>query len=97
MLKNALDWVSRVEGNPWLDKPVAIMSSAAGRTGGEAAQFSLRLAMVSFRAQLLQGPQVMIAGGLKEFDDAGRLTNERYVATLGQLMANLRTAATTSA
>jgi len=28
-LKNALDWVSRVDGNPWADKPVAIMSSAA--------------------------------------------------------------------
>ena len=25
VLKNALDWISRVEGNPWKDKPVAIM------------------------------------------------------------------------
>ena len=28
-LKNALDWVSRTEGNPWADKPVAIMSAGA--------------------------------------------------------------------
>ena len=34
-LKNALDWVSRVEGNPWHDKPVAVISAAAGRAGGE--------------------------------------------------------------
>ena len=94
VLKNALDWVSRVEGNPWENKPVAIMSSAAGRTGGEAAQFALRLAMVSFRARLLQGPQVMIAGGVREFDDAGRLTSDRYSATLGQLMQALRASVT---
>ncbi|MEM6372428.1 MAG: NAD(P)H-dependent oxidoreductase, partial [Pseudomonadota bacterium] len=34
-LKNALDWVSRTEGSPWAGKPVAVMSSAAGRAGGE--------------------------------------------------------------
>lgn len=90
VLKNALDWVSRVEGNPWLDKPVAIMSAAAGRTGGEATQFALRLAMVSFRPRLLLGPQVMIAGARSEFDETGRLKNDRYTATLIQLMAALR-------
>lgn len=90
VLKNALDWVSRVEGNPWLGKPVAIMSAAAGRTGGEATQFALRLAMVAFRPRLLLGPQVMIAGARSEFDDSGRLKNDRYIATLKQLMAALR-------
>ena len=45
-LKNALDWVSRTKGGPWKDKPVAIMSAAAGRAGGERSQFSLRLAMM---------------------------------------------------
>ena len=38
VLKNALDWISRIEGNPWRDKPVAVMSAAAGRAGGERAQ-----------------------------------------------------------
>jgi len=46
VLKNALDWVSRTEGAPWKGKPVAIMSAAAGRAGGERTQFSLRLAMI---------------------------------------------------
>ncbi|XHE55279.1 NAD(P)H-dependent oxidoreductase [Phaeobacter sp. BS34] len=31
VLKNALDWVSRTSNKPWQDKPVAIMSAAAGR------------------------------------------------------------------
>lgn len=90
VLKNALDWVSRVAGNPWVGKPVAIMSAAAGRTGGEATQFALRLAMVPFRPRLLAGPQVMIAGARSEFDEAGRLSNDRYLATLTQLTQALR-------
>jgi chromate reductase len=40
VLKNALDWVSRTKGNPWRDKPVAIMSATGGRAGGERTQFS---------------------------------------------------------
>ena len=36
VLKNALDWVSRTEGNPWQDKPVAIMAATGGRAGGSA-------------------------------------------------------------
>jgi len=32
-LKTALVWMSRVEGDPWRDKPVAILSAAAGRAG----------------------------------------------------------------
>lgn len=35
VLKNALDWVSRTDGNPWRDKPLAIVSATAGRAGGE--------------------------------------------------------------
>ena len=37
VLKNALDWVSRVPGpGPWTGKPVVILSAAAGRAGGRA-------------------------------------------------------------
>ncbi|KMW59771.1 NADPH-dependent FMN reductase domain protein [Candidatus Rhodobacter oscarellae] len=89
VLKNALDWVSRVKGNPWRDKPVAIVSATAGRTGGEAAQFALRLAMLSFRPRLIAGPAVLIAGGADQFDAEGRLTNARYAASLEELVQAL--------
>ena len=55
VLKNALDWVSRTDVAPWLDKPVAIVSAAAGRAGGARAQYALRLAMNPFRPRLLTG------------------------------------------
>jgi chromate reductase len=50
------------EGNPWRDKPVAILSATAGRAGGERTQNSMRLCMMPFRARVLPGPEVMIGG-----------------------------------
>lgn len=89
VLKNALDWVSRT-GQPWADKPVAIVSAAAGRAGGARAQSSLRLAMTPFRPRLLTGPEVMIANSGNAFDERGHLTDARSVETLGALMTALR-------
>ncbi|MEO0943421.1 MAG: NADPH-dependent FMN reductase [Pseudomonadota bacterium] len=88
-LQNALDWVSRVEGKPWANKPVAIMSAAAGRAGGARAQYALRLALNSAQPQMLTGPEVMVAGAAKEFDENGRLTGELYIKSLTTLMEKL--------
>ncbi len=90
VLKNALDWVSRTKGSPWRDKPVAILSAAAGRSGGERAQSSLHLCMVPFRPRLISGPEILIADSGNAFDENGRLTNEFSVKSLGVLMDLLR-------
>lgn len=89
-LKNALDWVSRTEGKPWLGKPVALMSATGGRTGGERAQSSLRACMLPFRADIVPGPEILIAGATGEFDASGRLTNDRYLAGITDVMTQLR-------
>lgn len=89
-LKNALDWVSRVEGNVWAGKPLAIMSAAAGRAGGERAQAVLRGYMVPFRPHILQGPEVHLAASYEAFDADGHLTGEMYVKDLTALMTALR-------
>jgi chromate reductase, NAD(P)H dehydrogenase (quinone) len=90
VLKNALDWVSRTKGGPWRDKPVAIVSAADGRAGGDRSQFSLRLAMVPFRARVLPGPEVMIGHSRQAFDENGRLKDEASEKVLSQLMDLLR-------
>ena len=90
VLKNALDWISRTEGSPWRDKPVAVMSAAAGRAGGERAQSHLRLFMVPFQTRILQGPEVHVAESEDAFDAAGRLARPRDERVLGRLMARLR-------
>lgn len=90
VLKNALDWVSRVPGGVWRDKPVAICSAAAGRAGGERSQFSLRLCLTPFRPRLITGPEVMVADSGKAFDAEGRLLDARTVKGLKELMQELR-------
>lgn len=92
VLKNALDWVSRTEGAPWADKPVAIMSATAGRAGGERAQTNLVSALVPFRPRLIIGPEVLVGGNQQAFDDAGALINEINHKALTELMARLKAA-----
>jgi chromate reductase len=90
VLKNALDWVSRVPGHALRGKPVAIMSAAAGRAGGERAQFALRLCLTPFRPRLIAGPEVMVGRAADHFDAAGRLTDPQALKLVAELVAALR-------
>lgn len=89
-LKNALDWISRAQVKPWAGKPLAVMSAAAGRAGGERAQLVLRSFMVPFRPRILQGPEIHVAGSFEAFDASGKLTGEIYIKELTELMSALR-------
>lgn len=89
VVKNALDWISRVEGSPWAGKPVAILSAAAGRAGGQTGQFSLRTAMIPFAANILP-PAVMVGASFAAFDDDGRLKDDTAIDKLTTHMAALR-------
>lgn len=93
VLKNGLDWISRVKGNPWLDKPVALLHATAGRAGGARANFALRLAMVQFRPNLIAGPEVLVASAFKEIDADGQIQNEMYLKALQEQMDRLKSAA----
>ena len=89
VLKNALDWVSRTRPQPFAKKPVAIMSAAAGRAGGERTQFSLRHCLTPFNPMIVQLPELMVAGPDKAFAD-GKLVDERASATLDRLLAQFK-------
>lgn len=89
-LKNALDWISRTKTAPWKNKPVALISAAAGRAGGARAQYALRLAMTPFQPRLLTGPEVLLAGAGKEFDASGQLVSQSYIDALQAVMDKLR-------
>ena len=91
-LKNALDWLSRAPGKPWSGKPVAVMSAAAGRAGGERAQMILRAYMLPFRPLVLPGPEIHLADSNNQFDEKGHLTNEMSVKDITALMENLKAA-----
>lgn len=89
-LKNALDWISRSSVKPWAGKPVAVMSAAAGRAGGERAQLVLRSFMVPFRPRILQGPEIHVAACHEAFDENGQLKGEMYIKELTELMQALK-------
>lgn len=90
VLKNALDWISRVEGAVLKDKPTVVISAAAGRTGGETAQFMVLSCLTQLQVRLLPGPSVLVAGAPNEFDEDGVLQNDLYRKTLTTRMQALR-------
>ena len=90
VLKNALDWVSRVEGAVLKDKPTVVVSAAAGRTGGETAQFMVIHCLTQLQVRLLPGPAVLVAAAMNEFAEDGSLKNDRYLETLTARMQALR-------
>ena len=90
VLKNALDWLSRTKPSPWAGKPVVLLAAADGRAGGERAMHSLVLCMMPFRAQLVYGPEVLLADCRHAFDAEGGLTDAGAQKFLGLLMKKLR-------
>lgn len=89
VLKNALDWISRDKRDAFKNKPTALMSANAGRTGGETGQYMLRACLVPLRAKVLPGPGIMIANAANEFE-TGALQNPRYLTPLQELMDALK-------
>ncbi|MFY0679084.1 MAG: NAD(P)H-dependent oxidoreductase [Thalassovita sp.] len=95
VLKNALDWISRDKRSVLKNKPVAVMSATAGRTGGETGQYMLRACLTPLRPNVLAGPNILIASAAKEFE-TGTLDNPRYLKSLQELMDSLKAAAQAS-
>ncbi|TCZ59686.1 NADPH-dependent FMN reductase [Roseicella aquatilis] len=60
VLKNALDWLSRLSPQPFAGKPVAIQTASPGMIGGARAQYHLRQSLVFLDAQVLNKPEVMV-------------------------------------
>lgn len=89
VLKNALDWISRDHPQPLAGKPVAILS-AAGRSGGEVSQFTLRHALATFESAILQGSAVVIVSAANAFDENDRLKSESEQQSITRLMERLR-------
>ena len=92
VLKNALDWVSRVHPVPLADKPVAVVSAAAGLAGGQRATAVLWLMLIPFKVRLVSEVEVAIGNAGDRFDGEERLTDARLLETLERQMAALRAA-----
>lgn len=77
VLKNAIDWVSRLPDQPFKSKPLALQSASQGALGGARAQYHLRQMMVFLEAHVFNRPEVMIAAAKGKFEEShGELTDE---------------------
>lgn len=88
-LKNVLDWLSRGEDQPWVSKPVAILSASTGPLGGARMQYDLRKVLLYLNAAVLAKPEVFIAAANGKFDAEGRCTDETTRRFVGDQMAAL--------
>ena len=68
VLKNAIDWVSRMKDQPFKDKPVAIQSCSQGPVGGARMQYHWRMSMTFLNAFIFETPEVFVGQAQNKFD-----------------------------
>src|ERR1700747_1104473 len=79
-LKNAIDWVSRLQNQPFAGKPVALQSVSPGPLGGARVQYDLRKSMMFLDAFTLNKPEIFMGQGAQRIDDkAGKITDEMTI------------------
>ena len=89
VMKNMLDWVSRPRPAPMVGKPVAVLSAAAGVSGGQRAKSHMYLYLIPFKVNLVFDPEVNLGNAGSKFDASGRLTDEAALKALEALMTAL--------
>lgn len=83
-LKNAIDWLSRINPAPFAGKPALIQSASMGVLGGVRAQYHLRQILVFLDAIPLNKPEVIIGAVHTKVDASGTLTDaptREFIAT----------------
>jgi chromate reductase len=91
-LKNAIDWVSRVDNQPFSGKLVAIMGASPGRIGTARMQYHLRQSFVFLNGIVLNRPEIMVGNADAMFDEQGNLTDEATRKIVGDLLKALASA-----
>lgn len=77
VLKNGIDWLSRLPEQPFSEKPVALISASPGIFGGVRSQLAIRPALVTLNAFILNRPGVFIGQARSKFDaETNELTDE---------------------
>lgn len=90
VLKNAIDWISRVKNQPFAGKPAGILGASGGPVGTARAQYHLRQIGVFLDLRFMNKPEVMIGSAQDRFDADGTLTDVRTREFLEKFMLALR-------
>jgi len=85
VLKNAIDWVSRVPDQPFANKPVALQSASQGPLGGPRVQYHIRQMLIFLDAFVFNKPEIFVGGVKAKVDEArGEVTDEPTRAIIRQ-------------
>jgi len=72
VLKNALDWGSRPEGESrWSKRPVGVIGCTLYKLGAFGAQDHLRQVVMYLDLPVLQQPEFYLGGAAEKFDEDG--------------------------
>jgi chromate reductase, NAD(P)H dehydrogenase (quinone) len=87
-LKNAIDWVSRLQNQPFAGKPIALQSASPGPLGGGRVQYDLRRSMVFLDALTLNKPEIFIGNYMQRIDEkTGQITDAQTKEFIRQQLA----------
>jgi NAD(P)H-dependent FMN reductase len=92
LLKNALDWCSRVEPNPFEGKVAAVVSASPGPLGGVRSLVQVQQLLAKLGCLVVPGQCILPSAG-KAFDADGRLTNEHSQRSVQSLASRLASTA----
>jgi chromate reductase len=76
VLKNAIDWLSRLPERPLDGKPIGIVSASMGLFGGVRMQLHLRQALMFTGGRVLMRPEFFLGGAASKFDERLALVDE---------------------
>ena len=91
VLKNALDWLSRLKDQPFAGKPVLLQSASGGALGGARMQYHLRQVMVFVEAMVFNRPEVFVGAAPNKFNDELKLTDQAARDIVKQQLAGFET------
>jgi chromate reductase len=91
VLKNAIDWVSRLPNKPFANKIAGIIGASPSIFGAARAQYHLRQMGVFLNIQFINQPEVMLPNAHTKFGPDGTLLDEFTIKLLKNLEAALAT------
>lgn len=88
VLKNAIDWLSRLKTAPLKNKPVGILGASMSLTGTVRSQSHLRLVAVMTEMLIMNKPDVYVAQAQNKFTEDGKLNDEKTISVLKKFSDN---------
>ena len=89
VLKNAIDWASRGDDSPLLNKPVAVIGASSSTWGTVRMQVHFLSLFLYLDMQPVYKPEVLVAKAGDKFDETGRLTDGKTRLLLQEKLQEL--------